>query len=570
MSYLLEIVGQGLLTELGAAFREVLCDDEERSTGDLRGAAGGDGATCDDHIALGIRLLRLEETEQARAEFERAVALDDGDVAGRIGLACVLDDMGRTDEALEQLSVALEESSDDPALLFAAGYCCERIGLLPDAVGYYVGALQVCPGLRNAHERLAAVYVKQGAYNGAIKHYEQLCAADPISEVTLLRLANLYHRIGDFERAADLFRRALTLEPDNRDAREDLVATYESAGMIEDAIAELNRLVDREPERFDHHVRLGDLYAQTGEDQSAVHHYEQAARLQPNLLEADVKLGTLHLRRARYREAIEWFNKAVENNDRLLNAYVGLGVAQHESGLADSARRTFQMAAGVEPNSTLLFSEVAKLQLKMAAGREAEQHLAPATAVTKASERGTPVDDLLDRQIERHRQVLRTRPNHADVHYRLGMLLRQRGELDAAIESFRHAVAINPNYVKAIVKLGLSLAERGDEAEAVETLQGALRDRVRDVELHYQLGLMFADRNKFALALEQYEAAIKEEPRNIDLHANLALALQNMGLLDRAALSWETLCDVAAETEQGRAMLDAARGAGWGEDSSEP
>jgi hypothetical protein len=81
---------------------------------------------------------------------------------------------------------------------------------------------------------------------------------------------------------------------------------------------------------------------------------------------------------------------------------------------------------------------------------------------------------------------------------------------------------------------------------------------------------MFADRNKFALALEQYEAAIKEEPRNIDLHANLALALQNMGLLDRAALSWETLCDVAAETEQGRAMLDAARGAGGGEDSSEP
>ena len=38
----------------------------------------------------------------------------------------------------------------------------------------------------------------------------------------------------------------------------------------------------------------------------------------------------------------------------------------------------------------------------------------------------------------------------------------------------------------------------------------------------------------------------------------------------RAALSWETLCDVAAETEAGRAILDAARGLHESEDTPDP
>ena len=69
---------------------------------------------------------------------------------------------------------------------------------------------------------------------------------------------------------------------------------------------------------------------------------------------------------------------------------------------------------------------------------------------------------------------------------------------------------------------------------------------------------MFADAQQFGLALEQFEDAVAEDPRNIDIHANIALALQNMGLLDRAAAGWQTLCEMAPETEAGRATLDRA------------
>jgi len=560
MSNLLEIVGQGLLTELSAAFRDVLADGDDRTTSQLRDALQSPEAGTADYLAMGARLLHERDLVGARAMYQNAADATPQDVTARIGLACALDDLSRTSEAIAHLAAALSVQPKSAPLLFATAYCHERAGHLLDAVGFYIAALDACPGLRNAHERLAAIYVKQGAFEGATRHYEKLAAADPADVGVLLALGNLYYRLARYDDAIDRYRRALVAKPDQAAARSDLAQAYEKAGHTDQAIAELTDLVEAGDGAANHHVRLGDLHAQQGDEAAAIRLYEQAVQIQPDALDAVVKLGTLHLRRGRYPEAAKWFVQAIEINDRVLTAYVGLGVAQHENGQLDEAYESFEIAADIEPNSTLLFTEVAKLQLKMAATREADHILAPARPSIRGTKSQAPVDDLLDRQIKRHRQVLNRRPNHADLHYRLGLLLRQRGQLDAAIDSFRQAVAINPNYVKAVIKLGLALTERGDFDEAVGVLRQALDDRPRDVELHYRLGLMFADRNEFSMALEQYEVAIREDPRNIDLHANLALALQNMGLLDRAALSWETLCEVAAETRNGRAVLDAAAG----------
>ena len=67
---------------------------------------------------------------------------------------------------------------------------------------------------------------------------------------------------------------------------------------------------------------------------------------------------------------------------RLLSAYVGLGVAQHAIGETDEALASFELAASVEPNSTLLFSETARLQLGMAVNSQIERYLSPAQMAT--------------------------------------------------------------------------------------------------------------------------------------------------------------------------------------------
>src|SRR5690606_2574607 len=100
---------------------------------------------------------------------------------------------------------------------------------------------------------------------------------------------------------------------------------------------------------------------------------------------------------------------------------------------------SFDLAASLEPNSTLLYAEVARLQLKCAVQQETERYFGSELAEVAAPPEER-LDDLVERQIDRHRRIAAERPNHADVHYRLGLLLRQRGYLDEAIECFERAL----------------------------------------------------------------------------------------------------------------------------------
>jgi hypothetical protein len=44
--------------------------------------------------------------------------------------------------------------------------------------------------------------------------------------------------------------------------------------------------------------------------------------------------------------------------------------------------------------------------------------------------------------------------------------------------------------------------------------------------------------------VEHFQNNIKEEADNPNIHANLTLALQNMGLVDRAAAAWRGVCEL--------------------------
>jgi tetratricopeptide (TPR) repeat protein len=124
------------------------------------------------------------------------------------------------------------------------------------------------------------------------------------------------------------------------------------------------------------------------------------------------------------------------------------------------------------------------------------------------------------------------------------LLLRQVGRYDEASESFRSAVAILPSYTKALIKLGVSLKECGRVDEAVAVFQKALQVEAPQVEQHYQLGLLFAQRSQFDLAAEEFEQVQLDPQLGGAFRANLALVLQNIGMVDRAAATWRSICDL--------------------------
>ena len=94
---------------------------------------------------------------------------------------------------------------------------------------------------------------------------------------------------------------------------------------------------------------------------------------------------------------------------------------------------------------------------------------------------GPPQSDACS---EADRQAIAERPNHADLYYRLGLLLKNRGQIEEAVDAFQHAVAINPAYMKALIKLGLALKEVGRTDEAILFQQILTKHKIRTFHAH--------------------------------------------------------------------------------------
>jgi tetratricopeptide (TPR) repeat protein len=89
-----------------------------------------------------------------------------------------------------------------------------------------------------------------------------------------------------------------------------------------------------------------------------------------------------------------------------------------------------------------------------------------------------------------------------------------------------------------------------------------MKHRPDYIDLHYQLGLLFVQRHQFEMAIEQFEKAVAANPANVAFQANLALALQNMGLIDRAQATWQIVSELAPDSEYGHQAAEALAGSG--------
>ena len=186
---------------------------------------------------------------------------------------------------------------------------------------------------------------------------------------------------------------------------------------------------------------------------------------------------------------------------------------------------------------------------------------------------------------ELYRRSLAANPAQPHVQHNLGNLLRQIGRIDEAIAAEREAIALKSNYAEAFLGLGLALLNRGDRerpdgtadwmaaeknirralhirpvfTEARQALGVALNALGRSkeaeaifrqmlsagnlapdqiAELEFNLGVAAAAQDRHEDALACYDAAEQKLPGIANVHYNRANALQNLGMMERAALSY--------------------------------
>ena len=213
---------------------------------------------------------------------------------------------------------------------------------------------------------------------------------------------------------------------------------------------------------------------------------------------------------------------------------MGLAAAQKLGGHTGEALNTLSLACAIQPNSSFLFTETAKLILK--ASLEANSLPAP--------DDGGTMEQLV---LTAHQRHLDRSPNNPDLHYRLGILCMNANEFHKAADCFNGALEINPTFSRATTKLAVCLFETGCQEDAMGLILPSGQHDPETLDLYYRTALLYCNRIKFASSVINLQRQIESSlAPDLDPTTNISIVLQNLGLSDTVGLMWENLCQTAA------------------------
>ena len=395
---------------------------------DLQGAVTADPKNPANHYRLGLahkaraisdRSVAAGEIEQARQEFERALAIRPDFVLARLDLARIEIAKGDYEGAMKTAAQALK---DDPSNLSAK--IIESAALL-------------------GQKKIAE----------ARQLLESVRAQSPNSPDVVYQLGGVSLIEKKYKEADQEFRRAYDLSPNNMRGLTGMVETDLEQNKSDAAIQTLKDEISKNPERSEMRLLLADVEVRVGKFDEAVADYQAVVDKMGKNSKARarifVRLGETYRRKGDLANAIQAFQKAREltPDDVLVLAELALvlDAAQHWS----EAMKVYEAAIKLAPNDAVSLNNDAFL----------------------IAEHGGDLDLALTRA-QRATQLLPKFPEVADT---LGWIYLKKNLSDQAIDLFKRNVAQQPNSSTYRYHLGMAWYQKGDKTQARQALVEALK-----------------------------------------------------------------------------------------------
>lgn len=138
-------------------------------------------------------------------------------------------------------------------------------------------------------------------------------------------------------------------------------------------------------------------------------------------------------------------------------------------------------------------------------------------------------------------------PGNAEIDVALGLAYQARGDLGKAAECFRNAIRKKPDYAEAHNDLGIVLSQLGRGDEAIREFEAAASNVLYATPeiAYYNMGEAYRHRKDFRKAGEMYRRSITMNDRYADAYRRLALLDADQGRWAEAARTLEACVAVA-------------------------
>lgn len=134
-----------------------------------------------------------------------------------------------------------------------------------------------------------------------------------------------------------------------------------------------------------------------------------------------------------------------------------------------------------------------------------------------------------DQAMEYIQKSLQFNKTNSDAYLALGIMYKQKGIINNAITAFEKAISLNPNDTEAYNNLGDIWGQKGQLKEAIACYENAIKNNPNNYELNHKLGMVYEARGLFNEAIISYQKAIQINPNSAEAYNNLGNVLSKKG-----------------------------------------
>ncbi|HEY9840497.1 MAG: tetratricopeptide repeat protein [Candidatus Sericytochromatia bacterium] len=156
-----------------------------------------------------------------------------------------------------------------------------------------------------------------------------------------------------------------------------------------------------------------------------------------------------------------------------------------------------------------------------------------------------------------YHQLLALRPDLADVHHQLGLLLAQSGDCLSALASLNEALRLDPSQAAYWVNYGVALGRLERFREAVVAYRRALALQPQHASAHLNLAEALCALGLNVEALEHYQQALAARPDDARSHFKFGVLLRELGYYPEAITACEQALRLAPDYADAHAQLGA-------------
>ncbi|HXV65569.1 MAG TPA: tetratricopeptide repeat protein [Vicinamibacteria bacterium] len=331
-----------------------------------------------------------------------------------------LKEQREAERALESVEAALAREPSYAPLFALKAALLEQLGKSEEALTAYRSALEVDADCALAHFGVGRLTL--GTEEG-LEHLERAATLEPEAGAIQALLARAYLQAGNREAATRAAALARTLHPEVPLDDPVMAAVLEEAvsvsGLQSRAVeaeargephrAEmlLRKMIELRPEDANLPYNLANNLSRQGRFQEAEPYYRESLHMDPNHVAALINLGILLSQRSQFVEARELFERALAADPESSGALASLGKVAALQGDITAAIGYFERALRLDPANVETYRALSQALQSMGRRREA---MAPL------------------------RKALEIEPARGELHFELAVLHAQEHEFDRARE----------------------------------------------------------------------------------------------------------------------------------------